>query len=309
MDENQVSPEPLIPKEVAAFSDYLKCERRMSPKTCENYLMAVLRFFRWLKSVHDPEHTLSDVSKSIARSYVIESQKQFSKSTVRNHASGLKSFYKFCQMRHGLKLNPFSNLSLPKTEQKLPVFLSETQARAILNNLEEGKGKSGRFLYLRDQIILLLLYCGGLRVSELVGLTIGSIDFNNGSLVTLGKGGKERFVPIGKKTTRLILQFINEFIPKSTPKSFIIIGRSGDQITARSVQKIVKRCAIKNALPKEITPHKLRHSFATHMLDNGADLRAVQDMLGHSSLSTTQIYTHVSIARLRETHKLAHPRS
>ena len=127
MDENQVSPAPLIPKEVTAFSDYLKYERRMSRKTCENYLLAVLRFFRWLKSVHDPKHTLGGASKSIARSYVIESQKQLSKSTVRNHASGLKCFYKFCQMRHGLKLNPFSSISLPKTEQKLPLSRSDIQ--------------------------------------------------------------------------------------------------------------------------------------------------------------------------------------
>jgi integrase/recombinase XerC len=183
--------------------------------------------------------------------------------------------------------------------------------RALLNApiLLWQEGKIGEFEAFRDALILELLYGGGLRVSELCGLNHGQIDLEQGVARVLGKGRKERLCPLGPVATRCLGLFIDRFKLSAELNVAVVCQRNGRRMDPRQVQKLLKTHLAAAELPLDMTPHKLRHSFATHMLDNGADLRTVQELLGHANLSTTQIYTHVSIARLKEAHKQAHPRA
>ena len=247
----------------------------------------------------------------MVRSYIIEIQKSVSRSTVRNQISGLKNFYKFLVERGYCAKNPFHNLSIPKIEKKLPKYLSEKDMRSLLEEPRRTQkdNPSSTFIALRDQMIIELLYGGGLRVSELVGINYGDINWESNSIRVLGKGSKQRVCPVGKRSILAIREFQLNVNPCCSSGDPIIIGRGGKRLTVRSVQLILKKHLSSAGLPSDLSPHKLRHTYATHLLDHGADLRAVQEMLGHSSLSTTQVYTHVSVARLKKTHGQAHPRA
>ena len=171
------------------------------------------------------------------------------------------------------------------------------------------EGKLGEFEAFRDSLILELLYGGGLRVSELCGLKHGDVDLGQGVARVFGKGRKERLCPLGPVACQCLKTFVKRFDLCADYQDSLICNRSGKAMQPREIQKLLKKHLAAAELPLDMTPHKLRHSFATHMLDNGADLRAVQELLGHANLSTTQVYTHVSIARLKEAHKQAHPRA
>ena len=176
-------------------------------------------------------------------------------------------------------------------------------------NLQNRKSEKGKFLELRDQMILEILYGGGFRVSELISINYGDINWEQKLLKVTGKGGKQRFCPVGDRAIKSIRKFqeIRQQVPAVTDP--VVTSIKGRRLSARSVQLILKKYLLTAGLPLDLTPHKLRHSYATHLLDHGADLRAVQEMLGHRSLSTTQIYTHVSVAKLKKTHGQAHPRA
>ncbi len=298
------------PEEIDKFIRFLSGEKRYSDYTLRNYLHAIRSFISWLDG-HKKQVRISEVNQSLARDYIIESQQIRSKRTVRNHISALRSFYQFCQSRNYLNNNPFRNLTLPKLEKKLPVFLSQEELIQLLEAplKLEISSPHAEMIRVRDRIIMELLYGGGLRVSEVVGLNHGDLDLPKSLVRILGKGRKERVVPIPERTSSLLISFRENFCLDASSSSPLFTSSKAQRLTSRNVQLRLKKYLAFCQLPQDVTPHKLRHSFATHLLDNGADLRSVQELLGHSSLSTTQVYTHVSVGRLKKAHKLAHPRA
>jgi integrase/recombinase XerC len=297
--------------EIKLFIDHLVLERRVSKHTSRNYLHAIKSFFKWIFNENGKLVKPNDVNKIDCRSYIVEAQKKFSKRTIRNHISGIRTFYKFCQSREFVDKNPFHNLTLPKTQKKLPKVLTEKQVFKLLKQPLNSCKESKKAIYYanRDLLILELLYAAGLRVSELVNINFEDINFSNATVKVLGKGNKHRYCPIGEKALQTIINFRDNFSKNTSLESPLITNTNGKRLSVRSVQILLKKYLNYAELPTDITPHKMRHSFATHLLNNGANLRAVQELLGHSSLSTTQIYTHVSASRLKEVHGLSHPRA
>ena len=296
---------------IIIFSDHLKKQRRLSKYTHRNYLHAVKVFAHWHSDLIKDMSSPTQVDRNHARAYLIEAQNKISRVTLRNYVSGLRNFFKFCRERGQVNENPFHSITLPKTEKKLPLYLSEKEILKLLAQptvLGVCKG-SGNFKQMRDQMIMEILYGGGLRVSELINLDCGDLDWQRNAVKVTGKGGKQRICPIGSRAMKSIHLFQQTFELDCSHNKPVVINQCGKRLTSRSVQLLLKKYLAAAGLPLDLTPHKIRHSYATHLLDQGADLRAVQEMLGHSSLSTTQIYTHVSVSRLKNTHLQAHPRA
>ncbi|MGK0309302.1 MAG: integrase/recombinase XerC [Lentimonas sp.] len=293
------------------FCDYLTLERRVSKYTVRNYRAAVENFVTWMTQCGKWQGDFSVVSPLDVRSYLIEEGRRLARRTLHNHVSGLRAFYLFLRQRGSVESNPFTGVVLPKLDVPLPKFLTESQMLALLEApIQLWKdGKLGEFEAFRDTLIMELLYGGGLRVSELCGLNYEHFDLESGVARVIGKGSKERLCPLGPVAVRCLSTFTTRFNLSGDPDSPVVCQRNGQRMNPRQIQKLLKVHLTAAKLPLDMTPHKLRHSFATHMLDNGADLRIVQELLGHASLSTTQLYTHVSIARLKEAHKQAHPRA
>ena len=293
------------------FAEHLSLERRLSNYTVRNYRHALVNFFAWLRTQVDWPGDLNVISKTFVRSYLVEEQRRLSRRTLRNHVSGIRMFFKFCMERKLAERNPFLGLTLPKVAKTLPKFLTERQADLLLSQpiqLIETDALEP-FLAWRDRIVLEILYGGGVRVSELVGLNYGDLDLRRATVRVTGKGNKQRLCPIGENAVHCVRHFRSEFAQDSSINAPLIVNRAGKRLSVRSVQIMLKKYLRMAGLPDDLTPHKLRHSYATHMLDNGADLRSVQELLGHANLSTTQIYTHVTVARLKQVHGQAHPRA
>lgn len=305
------TPHGLGLKEFDDFQTYIELERRLSSYTSRNYQHSIVCFFYWLCKLEGQQIQPNEVTKEQARSYVIEAQSKYSRRTLRNHISGLRTFFKFCLARKRIAINPFHNLSLPRPDKPLPQILTEKQIFKLLDQpiLLSEEQANPSFHELRDLLVMELLYAAGLRISELIGMNYGDINFINASVKITGKGGKERISPIGQKALKTLSLFRELYAKEYSNSSPVIINQYGNRLSTRSVQILLKKYLGTAKLPSDLTPHKIRHSFATHLLNRGADLRAVQELLGHSSLSTTQIYTHVSAARLKEVHGLAHPRA
>ncbi len=329
-------PPPPVPPAIAArwltpFLDYLARERRYSVYTIRNYRQAFEDFYRWLVSsglrnestdTNDPGNSGNpDSPGDLApdrltprdfRDFVIEAQRRFDRRTLHNHVSGLRSFYKYW-LRHGhVSRNPLVGLALPKLEKRLPKFLTEQQMKLLLSGpqrLLDNVSDITPFIAWRDRLVMELLYGGGLRVSELTALNYGQIDFASGVARVLGKGKKERLCPLGKTAMAVLMKWKNEYARDTSPAAPVLVTPAHGRMSAGQVQIMLKRYLALAGLPPDISPHKLRHSYATHLLNAGADLRLVQELLGHASLNTTQIYTHVSIARLRDVYDKAHPRA
>tara|TARA_B100001971_G_scaffold215086_1_gene257259 strand:- start:9478 stop:10407 length:930 start_codon:yes stop_codon:yes gene_type:complete len=293
------------------FCDHLAHERRLSEYTVRNYRAAVVNFVSELIAVGKWKGDFASVSPIQVRSFLIEAGRSKARRTLHNQVSGLRAFYLYLRKQGLVENNPFTGLTLPKLDKPLPKFLTESQMRALLNApiLLWKDGKLGEFEAFRDSLILELLYGGGLRVSELCGLNHGQIDLGQGVARVHGKGQKQRLCPLGPVAVQCLKFFVQRFELEAALNAPVVCKRSGQRMEPRQVQKLLKTHLAAAELPLDMTPHKLRHSFATHLLDEGADLRAVQELLGHANLSTTQIYTHVSIARLKEAHKQAHPRA
>jgi integrase/recombinase XerC len=297
----------------APFEDFLAKERRYSGYTVRNYRQAFEDFYCWLT---DPRVGLwsrgfDALGTRDMRDFVIEAQRRFDRRTLHNHVSGLRSFFKFWMQRGRLKRNPFLNVPLPKLEKRLPKFLTEEQMKLLLlgpQRLLENGGIDAHTAW-RDRLAMELLYGGGLRVSELVALDYGAIDFESGVARVLGKGRKERLCPLGSVALGVLKKFRTEFAAAQAPASPVLVNPNGRRMTVDAVQIMLKRYLALAGLPMDLTPHKVRHSYATHLLNAGADLRLVQELLGHSQLATTQVYTHVSMARLQEIYAKAHPRA
>ncbi len=306
----------LIPPAIAAewlqpFLDYLAKERRYSDYTVRNYRQAFEDFYTWLQSGGRGATGFTELTSRDMRDFVVEGQRRFARRTLHNHVSGLRSFFRFWMQRGKLTRNPFTGVPLPKLNKPLPKFLTETQMLALLGGplrLLQNETLDA-FTAWRDRLVMELLYGGGLRVSELAGLNYSAIDFGNGSARVLGKGKKERICPLGAVAMAVVKKFRDDHAHATGPHAPVVITAKQERLPVRAVQLLVKKYLALADLPMDITPHKLRHSYATHLLNSGADLRAVQELLGHASLTTTQIYTHTSVARLKEIYAKAHPRA
>lgn len=293
------------------FLQHLADERRCSKYTVRNYAQSVDDLWRWMESNGRAPADLPSLSARDMRDFVIESQRRLDRRTVHNRVSGLRAFFRFWIRRGKLPRNPLTGVPLPKLEKRLPVFLTEKQVTALLDAPMQllNAEPPDPFRAWRDRLILELLYGAGLRVAELCGLDHGRVDPDEGTVRVHGKGGKDRMCPIGRVATAVLARFIREFATSVGPADPVIVDASGARLTPRDVQRLLKGHLAAAGLPHDLTPHKLRHSFATHMVDRGADLRLVQELLGHARLGTTQIYTHVTVARLKAVYDKAHPRA
>jgi len=290
------------------YTEFFRClevERGVSPRTLTNYKHALSKF---RESRTDLPGWL-DLKPDDFRRYLMKlAAEGLSKTTVRLHFAALRTFYKFLSERFGLKDNPLKQVQLPKLGRKLPFVLTPAQIDELLGApLRIPKEKQAPvWMPLRDAAVLELFYSSGLRLSELTGLNVADIDPYSESVRVLGKGRKERVVPVGAPALTAIQQYRHAGGVNSGP---LFINKARKRLGTKAVWTLLKRYLKYTSIPNEASPHKLRHSFATHILDAGADLRSVQSLLGHSSLSTTQIYTHVSIERLRTAYDEAHPRA
>lgn len=293
------------------FEDFLMKERRYSPYTRRNYRQAFDDFCRWLAAAGRPADVFTQLTSRDLRDFVIEAQRRFDRRTLHNHASGLRAFFRFWVRQGRLAGNPLVGVPLPKLEKRLPRFFTESQVKKLLLGPQRllENDTIDAFTAWRDRLVMELLYGGGLRVSELTGLNYGQIDFESGVARVLGKGRKERLCPLGRIALAVLVKWKNEYARDTAFDAPVLVTSSHRRLPIRQVQLLLKRYLSLADLPLDLTPHKLRHSYATHLLDAGADLRIVQELLGHASLTTTQIYTHVSIARLKEVHRQAHPRA
>ncbi|MES2696820.1 MAG: tyrosine recombinase XerC [Verrucomicrobiota bacterium] len=305
-----------IPAEVVAewwtpFGDFLAMERRYSAYTVRNYRQAFEDFYRWLSDCGLWARGLDALGPREMRDFVIEAQRRFDRRTLHNHASGLRTFFKYW-LHHGkLRRDPLLGVPLPKLEKRLPKFLTEEQMKQLLNGpqrllVEDAVEPHTAW---RDRLAMELLYGGGLRVSELVSLNYGDVDPDTGVARVLGKGKKERLCPLGRVAHAVLKKFRDEFAVNKAHDAPVLQNPGGGRMQVGQVQTMLKRYLAAAGLPLDLTPHKLRHSYATHLLNAGADLRLVQELLGHSQLATTQIYTHVSVARLKDIYAKAHPRA
>src|SRR6187455_942241 len=285
--------EPALPPAVATewlqpFLDYLAKERRYSAYTVRNYRQAFEDYHRWLTQ-HGRNATAFDaLTAREIRDFVIEAQRRFGRRTLHNHVSGLRAFHRFWMREGKLTRNPFVGVPLPKLDKPLPKFLTENQMTTLLAGPEKlrTEGAVSDFTALRDRLALEILYGGGLRVSELVGLNYGAVDFEQGSVRVLGKGRKERICPVGRTAMAVLQRFRDEGGRATGLGAPVLVTEQGRRLTPGMVQQMVKKYLALADLPMDITPHKLRHSYATHLLNAGADLRSVQELLGHASLTT-----------------------
>jgi len=287
-----------------AFLDYLADERNASPRTVGNYRRAIEAAAAALGPKSWREAGPDDF-----RAYLFALMKRDkARATIRLDFAALRSFYRFLCERKGLAANPLHAVSLPKAEKRLPVFLTTSQIDALLRAPREAKPEkqAPAWMPLRDAAILELFYSSGLRLAELAALDVRDVDPYNETVRVLGKGSKERIVPVGEPALEAIQQYRQKAKVQSGP---LFISKLRKRLGATSIWSLVKKYLRLAGIPVPASPHKLRHSFATHMLDAGADLRSVQSLLGHASLSTTQIYTHVTTERLKKAYDQAHPRA
>src|SRR3989338_2144956 len=297
MSESHLSAESFIVR----FLNFLEAEKNASPHTIKNYKADLVEFFHFLG-----KSPLTDVNYlSIRRFLAYLREREFLKSTVSRKLACLKSFFKYLTREHLVSSNPASSIATPKRERRLPSFLETGEVERLL---EAAKGDSWERK--RDLAILETLYSSGIRVSELVGLNSDDVDLLSNLIKVRGKGKKERIVPIGSCAVQAVKNYLDALpVHLQNGSVPVFLNRSKNRLTDRSIRRIILRCARRAEIKKEISPHTLRHTFATHLLDRGADLRSVQELLGHSHLSTTQIYTHVTARRLREAYDQAHPRA
>lgn len=291
---------------IESFKTYLSVEKGASKNTIDAYVSDLLQFCAFLLKEH-PEKTIQTAGLLEIRSFISSVLKTEKKSTGGRKLAALKTFYKFLFREHIVQMNPAELMAIPKKEKILPKFLNIDEAFRLIEQPADDK-----FLSLRDRAMLELFYASGIRVSELVGLDIENIDINIGYIKVKGKGNKERVIPINKKAIEVIRHYLKEreiFLSNRSKTSAAFLNKYGNRITRRAVGMIVRKYMLMSGINKHISPHALRHTFATHLLDAGADLRFIQELLGHSSISTTQVYTHTSVDRLMSVYDNSHPRA
>ncbi len=301
---------------VDTFIEYLRDQRGFSKHTVRSYFVDLRQFFDFISSREDDrtdenaERVPETIGPLIIRKYLGSMYGKYSRSSIARKLSAVRSFFLFLEKKSLYTGNPAANIATPKQEKHLPGYLSVDDVFRLLE--KPGKKKP---LELRDLAILEMLYSCGIRASELEALNVSSIDFKERVVRIIGKGNKERIVPVGRKAIQAISLYLDATLSlrkKSgghSQESPLFVNFRGGRLSVRSIGRIIKKYAIESGLSSEISPHYMRHSFATHLLDGGADLRSVQELLGHENLSTTQKYTHVSLDRLMAVYDKAHPRS
>ncbi len=298
---------------IELYAFFLKNEKNYSNYTIVSYRNDLIQFFNYLKLYRIlKDDKIEYVDRSVMRKYIVYLKKSdYSARSISRKISTVRSFFKFCLREGIIKVNPTINLITPKIDKKLPYFLYLQE----VNKLIETPLKN-TILGIRDRAILELLYGTGIRVGELVNLNICNIDLYEKTIIVFGKGSKERILPLGNPSIRAIQEYLTSrnlfekkiFVNKNDLEA-LFLNRLGGRLTTRSIRRIIIKYMKMAGLNKKISPHVLRHSFATHLLGGGADLRSVQELLGHKSLSTTQIYTHITKERLKTIYKKSHPRA
>ncbi|MFA5069118.1 MAG: tyrosine recombinase XerC [Candidatus Omnitrophota bacterium] len=289
-------------RHIDKFLRYLEIEREASRHTILNYRLDLNRFVRFLNG-----KCIDNIDYITVRQFLAQLRNEnISKSSIARILSALRSFFKFLVRENLIGTNPVSGVTTPKRDKRLPHFMQENEIIELL----DSQPLKGGIQALRDKAILETLYSTGVRVSELVGMDTDKCDLIGGVVRVYGKGKKERIVPIGEKALGAIRAYLNASsgLRKPNIRAVFLNSRSG-RLTDRSIRRTIGRCIKNTSLKNNISPHTLRHSFATHLMNRGADLRSVQELLGHASLSTTQIYTHVTTERMKEAYRKAHPRA
>ncbi|UOE61536.1 site-specific tyrosine recombinase XerD [Priestia filamentosa] len=290
------------------FIHYLVVERGLAPNTLESYKRDLVKYAEYLKKV-ETVSSFEEVTREhiIAfMRYMMENGK--SSKTIARHVASIRSFHQFLLREHIVDKDPSVHIETPQVERTLPKVLSPDEVEALLTAPDESTpfGK-------REKAMLELLYATGIRVTELMNLNVEDVHMTMGFVRCIGKGDKERIVPMGKMASEALQKYIEESRPKllkrNQKEEALFLNHHGRRLTRQGFWKILKKLALSAQIEKELTPHTLRHSFATHLLENGADLRAVQEMLGHADISTTQIYTHVTKKRLKDVYNKFHPRA
>ncbi|OPY59061.1 MAG: Tyrosine recombinase XerC [Pelotomaculum sp. PtaU1.Bin035] len=316
------------------FLIFLKVEKNASPRTIESYqkdLFQGLDFFA--AQLKKDDHTVlpGDLDHRIFRRYLaLLQQNGNSRATIARRLAAWRSFYRYMRREEIADDNPAAKLSNPKLEKRLPVFLFEGEAKLLVEAPDLGNP-----LGIRDRALLETLYAGGLRISELVSLDLGDLDLKAGYIRVMGKRSRERLVPLGSQAVNSLLAYLRGarlellmnlslrksnktavadnmpggMLPPQKVNNAIFLNRWGGRLSGRGIRKMVDKYVQKVSIERKVSPHTIRHSFATHLLNAGADLRSVQELLGHASLSSTQIYTHVTSERLRQVYRKAHPRA
>ena len=288
------------------FKLYIEVEKNFSKHTVTAYGSDILSFLIWLN-----DRSITDVNYSIIREYLLYIQQfNYSKTTTARKIASLRTFYRFLYRERVIETNPALGVHSPKRGKSLPEFLTETEIEQVLNNVKMDSPAG-----YRNRAILELLYATGMRISELSNLNFENLNLDENEIKVFGKGAKERIVLVSERAKKFVETYIKTvryliFKDDSPmPSSPVFINKTGYRLQPQSVRLAIRDVVDKIELPKHVTPHVFRHSFATKLLENGADLRVVQELLGHSSISNTQIYTHVSTERLKQSYDSAHPRA
>ena len=286
------------------YINYLEAERGVSPYTVRNYTTDLLDFFDFVRA--KGISSLKEVDRHTLRGYLSHLVEQgFVKASIARKLSAIRSFYRYLLREETISASPIATTSSPKLDKRLPSFLTVEETVRLLEapDLSTPQGQ-------RDHALLELLYASGLRVSELVNLDLGQVNLDTNEIRVWGKGSKERVVLIGEPAAQALRVYLSQGRPELSGKkksSALFLNRYGGRLPARRIQKILEKYASLTNIDKRVHPHLLRHTFATHLLDGGADLRVVQELLGHAQLSSTQIYTHVSKSQARKVYLSAHP--
>lgn len=297
---------------IKEFSNYLKYERQASDHTHKNYMVDLTQFIAFVGRVH-PEITtdtpsgLKAIDAHVVREYLNELFSSKSATSIARKLASLRTFFQFCQRRGWVESNPAKEVASPKIPKRVPKFLTIDEVEVLLKAPDDMDT-----LGIRDKAILETLYASGLRVSELVGLDVNDLDLTEGVVRVLGKGKKERIVPVGSKAVESIKRYVHARptdFPANERHGALFVNRQGGRLTARSIERLVSKYLKRCGIQKTVTPHVLRHTFATHLLNAGADMRGIQELLGHASLSTTQKYTHVSVNKMMEVYDASHPKA
>jgi len=287
-------------KEIEQFIQYLIAEKNYSQHTAKAYSIDMYEFYDFIKQ---KKIELINCTKNIIREYLATLyNKNLKKSSIIRKFAVLKSFYKFLVIINATEINPTVSMSTPKKDKRIPVFFTEQEIKSLLDLPD---------IDLRDRAMLELLYSSGIRIEELVSINLKDIDLMSGSVKVFGKGSVQRIVPVGDICLFAIKNYLDDRRKKGLDCSInspLFLNKYGKRITQRGARKSLHGLFIKAGIVKKVSPHTLRHTFATHLLDNDCDIRSVQQMLGHKNLSTTQIYTHVTLESLRKIYNKAHPR-
>jgi integrase/recombinase XerC len=297
-------------KMIEAFLNYLKYEKRYSIKTVESYQTDILQFFHFIETEFQLTNLLA-VKNAIIRTWIVELVNLRQKpSSIKRKISALKSFYKYYQKIGKIKINPADKINSPKIPERLPKFVEQQKINDLFDNAD--KYFAATYEGMQEKLIVDLLYSTGMRRQELIDLKWPDINTGNNQVKVTGKGNKQRLIPIGNELMSSLLIFQNKQTEKYkdiSPASYVFLTENGKQLYPNYVYRIVKKHIGNCSTVEKKSPHVLRHSFATHMSNNGAKLNDIKELLGHASLASTQVYTHNTIEQLKEIYKIAHPKA